>query len=203
MMNASSYRRNEIGFVGKHLNSDSTVSITLSSETIGLDSESSGLAFTGDTHMDSVCSSKSSRRHVGINLSRAASYFFRKSPSSISRISLDSTSKPIGSSVGSAFNIDDMFYRDLNRCTPDMVEYLRRQRTETSPITCFESDEINDFNESNSKGFQVTVVDSVMHSRLDGYQHREQYLETGHPEGNFMMTNGRRGICNHDSAKQF
>lgn len=47
-----------------------------------------------------------------------------------------STSEPVD-----ILTIDDRFYRDFNRCTPAMIDFLRRQRSNESPIVCYESDE--------------------------------------------------------------
>jgi hypothetical protein len=89
--------------------------------------------------------------------------------------------------------IDDRFYRDLNRCTPLMLEYLRRERSERSPIICYESDDVHDSNELDpidlSNDTDISSYVSVGSfpipdkKRLDKIQHDSVFVRQQHHLG--------------------
>lgn len=78
----------------------------------------------------------------------ARNYLFRHSPKPEEPITLTSaatttvaTSDPPTKPVSFDFNVDDIFHRDFNMCTPQMLHYLRHLRAEVSPIVCVEETE--------------------------------------------------------------
>lgn len=91
-------------------------------------------------------SSKHSKTSGGRSASKAAQCLLLKSTSSFSknRTKRFENVSVLTSEAVDILTIDDRFYRDLNRCTPNMLDYLRRQRSDESPIICHESDDCHD-----------------------------------------------------------
>jgi hypothetical protein len=89
---------------------------------------------------------KCSKYIVGKSSSKVTKYLLLRSPASFSK-DLDAESRSYSGSTSEpvdSMTIDDRFYRDFNRCTPPMLDFLRRQRSIESPIMCYESDDILD-----------------------------------------------------------
>lgn len=121
---------------------DSATSTTMT-ETLDSDClDSSGCLLTPSS-LASRFKNHSNNNSKGIVGKSDKQYLFIRASASSSKNSvhdLRNTGVPTSEPVD-ILTIDDRFYRDFNRCTPAMIDFLRRQRSNESPIVCYESDD--------------------------------------------------------------